>query len=210
MITSPRPSSTTAAWPRQPRRRRDGQPRGSETSDVSCPSATFCVVADEDDVIFTSSDPHGGASAWRDYDLFDVVPDDGHGNDLAGLACPSRFLCLAGDVWGDVVASSDPTGGEGDWWRVPVTDEAEGPIDELACAAVSLCLAVDQRGDVLSSSDPASHADTWRLTYAATRRIQVASVSCPTPVLCLAVATDGTVLIGRPTGAPSSVTRSAR
>jgi hypothetical protein len=202
VITSSHPSAATTAW--RLVNLDDGvtdNPGGNYTSGVSCPSATFCVIADENDVIFTSSDPLGGASAWRDYDLSNVVPDDGHGNDLAGLVCPSRSFCLAGDVWGDIVASSDPTGGEGDWWRVPVTDEAQGPIDELACATVSLCLAVDQRGDVLFSSDSASRADTWRVSYAASRRVQVASVSCPTPELCLAVATDGTVLVARRRGA---------
>ena len=54
-----------------------------------------------------------GFAAWRETSK--PIPDG-----LTALSCPSASLCVAGDVAGNILTSSDPLGGPDAWSRVGV------------------------------------------------------------------------------------------
>jgi hypothetical protein len=66
---------------------------------VSCTSVGFCVaLADSNEaggVVATATNPAGGRKAW-------TIAKIG-GNELHGISCPSRALCVAVDRGGEVV-----------------------------------------------------------------------------------------------------------
>src|SRR5438445_10673591 len=75
---------------------------------ASCPSSSLCVAVDVNGNVVTSSNPTGGATAWR------VTNVDGS-NALTGVSCPSSVFCVAVDGSGNVATSSNPTGGAAAW-----------------------------------------------------------------------------------------------
>src|SRR5580704_8864875 len=98
---------------------------------VSCPSASLCVAVDNEGNVITSTSPTSGASAWH-AERIDEGPCPAVSCDVIGqhappertldtISCPSVSLCVAGDWDGDVVTSSNPTGGT-DAWSVAHVD----------------------------------------------------------------------------------------
>jgi len=82
------PDLATAAGARGPWRLTAIDP-GQEITGLACPSANRCVAVDQTGHVLTSTDPTGGAGAWR---VVDVDP-----NGLVSLSCPSVALCVAVD-----------------------------------------------------------------------------------------------------------------
>jgi hypothetical protein len=87
---------------------------------------------------------------------------------ITGLACPTANRCVAVDNNGDVLTSTDPTGGADAWHfenLVPFTP-TEGterqPWNALfgaSCASTSLCALVGIKGRIFTSTDPFSVPD---------------------------------------------------
>jgi hypothetical protein len=111
---------------------------------------------------------------------------------LNDVACPADNLCAAVDSVGDVVTTTNPTGGASAWHAIDVA----GPdaLEGISCPNVSLCVAVGQNGDVVTSTDPASGAGTWSRSTAETGRATLTGVSCPTSTLCVAADSAGKLL----------------
>jgi len=110
---------------------------------------------------------------------------------LSGISCPSSTLCAAVDDSGDLVTSTDPTGGSADW-----TDVAVGSAPQyygVSCPTATLCVAVDGAGDVVTSTDPTGGAGSWTVTSVDADE-HLLDVSCPTATLCVAGDSDGHVL----------------
>src|SRR5439155_851785 len=125
----------------------DHQPSfgGTSLSDVSCPSSGLCFAVDNAGNLVASSNPTGGAAAWK------VTKVDGS-NSLSGPSCPSSSLCVAVDVNGNVVTSSNPTGGA-TAWRVTNVDGSNS-LTGVSCPIRSLCVAVEGAGNADGSSTP--------------------------------------------------------
>lgn len=70
---------------------------------VSCPSSGLCVAVDDSGNVVTSSNPTGGAAAWR------VTNVDGT-NSLRAVSCPSIALCFAVDSLGNVLIGTKASG----------------------------------------------------------------------------------------------------
>jgi hypothetical protein len=124
--------------------------------------------------------------------------------DLDGVSCPSVSLCVAVDDLGDVVTSTDPTGGASAW---SVTD-ADGAydLDGVSCPSSSLCVAVDDLGDVVTSTNPTGGARAWTVA-AVDGSNALGRVSCPSVSLCVAVDQAGDVVTStNPTGGTSAWT----
>jgi hypothetical protein len=119
-------------------------------------------------------------------------------------------LCVAGDWDGDVVTSTDPTGG-GSAWSVAYVDtdlesgltglDTQTAIAGVSCASVSLCVANDGVGNVLTSQDPTGGASTWSLRRA-TPRILAApeprslySLGCPSVSFCAGLQSASSTLL---------------
>lgn len=83
------------------------------------------------------------------------------GEAVTGVSCPSTSLCVAVDNNGDVVTSTNPTGGAADW---TVTYLEPAALTGLSCPTSGLCVAVDQAGNVITSSDPTGGPAAWTVT----------------------------------------------
>ncbi len=73
-------------------------------------------------------------------------------NGLLGVSCPSSGLCVGVDNFGNVVTSSNPTGGAGAWAVTNVV--GANFMTGVSCPSSSLCVAVDGGGNVVTSSNP--------------------------------------------------------
>ena len=72
---------------------------------------------------------------------------------------PSTSLCVAVDDGGNVVTSTDPTGGAAKW----TVTNVDGAVRALgvSCPSTTLCVAADDGGGVETSTDPTGGADKW-------------------------------------------------
>jgi hypothetical protein len=118
---------------------------------VSCAGPTLCVAVARAGQIVVSSDPTGGAAAWK------VVGAPGGSGDLEGVDCVES-LCAAGNATGNILTATNPaTGG--------VWSEAKAGIAALvtgvSCPTTSACLGVDNNGSVFTSTDPAGGSASW-------------------------------------------------
>ena len=126
---------------------------------VSCPTASLCVAVDTAGDVITSTNPTGGPSAWT------VTQVEGNcngnvsgGNCFSGVSCPSVSACVAVDGAGNVITSTNPTGGPSAW---TVTRVASAGFSGVSCPSVSACAAVDGAGNVITSSDPTGGGGAW-------------------------------------------------
>lgn len=152
-----------------------------EIKGISCPSNAFCVAVGGN-YIFTSTDPTSAASWTQTQIPFGY---------FTGVACPSAALCVAVESGGNVVTSTNPTGGPGAWQSAFVDPGAEGWSTiggpTVACPSASLCLATNfHSGNVASSTNPTGGAAAWSL---ASLGEGIGGVSCPTSDFC--AITDG-------------------
>jgi hypothetical protein len=172
---------------------------------LSCPSVSLCAAVDGAGEVVTSTNPTGGAAAWSTATV-DSGPCPAQGRcqpaahppaiPLDAISCPSVSLCVAGDSDGDVVTSTDPTGGTSAWTVAYVDRKAyvgliapglQTSITSVACPSPSLCVASDQSGGVVTSHNPAGGASAWTLTSAAAFSSGVYGLSCPSISRCIAL-----------------------
>jgi hypothetical protein len=120
-------------------------------------------------------------------------------NDLTAVSCASASLCVAGETGGNVVTSSNPTGGAGAW-SVAHAGASGTAINGVSCPSVSLCVAVDSAGNVVTSTNPTGGAGAWASADVVGAGI-LSAVSCPSASLCVAVDFSGNVVTSsNPTG----------
>jgi hypothetical protein len=101
---------------------------------------------------------------------------------LVGLSCPTESLCVGVDQAGDVVASTDPTGGTGAWSSAQIAGGSY-QLSDVACTPDGgLCVAVGGAG-IFTSSSPTAGASAWQHVAGST---PAATVSCPSEQLCVA------------------------
>jgi hypothetical protein len=150
---------------------------------VSCASESLCVAIDFYGDAIISTDPTAGAGAWHTVPI-DSGPcftsDCEFGfqglRPLDSISCPSVSLCVAGDFDGDVVTTTDPTGGSSAWsvthvdshlLSEPISTGIQTPIEDVSCPSLSTCIADDWLGYVLISQDPAGGPPAWKVSSAA-------------------------------------------
>jgi len=120
---------------------------GRPTS-ISC-TPLVCVAGGDGGIngteVFSSTDPDGGAAAWRHTPL--------SGSNLADANCVSSTattLCtLSSNFGGFVFDSLDPTGGAAAWALSPNVGGPDSDPDHVAdvgCPTISLCIAVTGKG----------------------------------------------------------------
>lgn len=181
---------------------------------VSCASTSFCVAVGGNNTIASSTNPTGGASAWRI-----VRPGGGFaepfaetssttfgGGQIRGVSCPTPGLCVGASFEGDVYSSTDPSGPATAWKVVPLTADNEPNIHMggISCPTTSFCAAVGYGGKVVTSTNPTGERAAWTVTELATP-YDLRGVSCSSPALCVAVGNEGSVLVStNPTGGPAA------
>jgi hypothetical protein len=125
------------------------------------------------------------------------VSVDHSGFSPSAISCPSESLCVAVDVGGNVLTSTDPSAAVPSW--TPTTIDPGQELTSVSCASRTLCVAVDGKGDAFASTDPAGESWTSAGDVDAGRRLT--GVACPSTSLCVAVDEGGNVLTStHPTG----------
>ncbi len=128
----------------------------------------------------------------------------GHEN-LYGVSCPTRSLCIAVGDGHAILTSQNPAG---DSWRVEVpplptyagarwdekdhsTGGAAASFQAVSCPSEAFCAAVSREGDLYTSTDPAGGAGTWRGTdldpNTTNQDRHLSAIDCPTSSFCVAV-----------------------
>lgn len=162
---------------------------------ISCGTPSLCVAVARKGRIFVSTNPTGGASAWRE------VGAPGGPGDLEGVACVSTLLCAAGNLTGNVLTSTAPAGGG--WSEANAGGSVQ--ITSISCPTASACVAVDNNADVLTSADPTGGPGSWHfenlVAFRPTEnekelqppRNALFSASCASASLCALVGIDGRI-----------------
>jgi hypothetical protein len=196
ILTSTNPTGGPAAWTTTQLE------APLELRGISCPSLSFCVaVGDDGDEgapretdqgeILTSTNPLGGV--WQ------KVQVPGSPGNLYGVSCPSPALCVTGNVLGNLLVSTDPTGPATAW---PVTHGGGSvQLTDADCPTATRCIAVDNNADVLTSTDPTGGPGEWTFTnlipYTEVAETFASNamwgVSCPSVAFCAIAAGDGQV-----------------
>jgi hypothetical protein len=114
------------------------------------------------------------------------------------VSCPSVSLCVAVDGAGNVVTSTNPSGGAGAWTVSHV--DGSNALGGVSCPSVSLCVADDGAGNVVTSTNPTGGASAWTVSHVDNSN-GLGGVSCPSALLCVAVDGAGNVVTStNPTG----------
>ncbi len=171
------------------------------TSAVSCPDADDCAatvypnsgVGNSGSVV-TTTDAAAGAASWSAARLVDSHTID-------AIACPSTNLCVAVDVSGDVLHSTNPFSST-PRWSTPVSllpAVHYGSLDHIACPTIHLCVAIDGvHGVVYTTTAPRRAASRW---HGVALSVSLSSLSCPSAGFCAVGTVTGNILTTtRPTG----------
>jgi hypothetical protein len=119
---------------------------------------------------------------WTPPETVDPHPDL-HGP--RSVSCPTDSLCVAIDGVGNVVTSTDPTGGAGTWSIANIDSSNE--LESVSCPSSTFCVAVDGVGNVLTSTNPTGGAGAWvATTLAEAEEPALGSISCASSSLCIA------------------------
>ncbi len=185
---------------------------GGQIRGVSCPTTQLCVAVSFEGLIYTSTNPTGGASAWTTTDLAGAGPN----THFYGVSCPSPNFCAAAAGGAKVVTSTNPTGGASAW----STTQLEGPLElrGISCLSTALCVAVGDNGsritpqptdagEILSSTNPLG--GSWQRAERTDGQGSLYGISCPSPTLCATGNLYGSLLVAsNPTG-PADAWKSA-
>lgn len=169
---------------------------------VSCGTPALCVAVARDGRLLISTDPTGGASAWRE------VGTPGGPGDLGGVGCFGAFLCAAGNAGGNILTSIAPAGGAATWGEANAGGSVL--ITGVSCPTASHCVAVDNNGDVLTSTNPTAGPGAWHFEnlvpfkheYGQSPRNALFAVSCASTSLCALVGADGRIFTATDPFAP--------
>ena len=150
---------------------------GLDMQSISCPSDELCVGVNHAGTVTWSDNPSFGPETWSSAAVLS--------NSLDSISCPDQFFCLgASSSTGDVIWSTDPTGGAGAWHVVPAVDPAG--IYRVSCPTDNLCVAGtdSNQGNVIVSTDPTGPASAWT-TQHINGTNEMYPMSCPTVNLCV-------------------------
>jgi hypothetical protein len=164
---------------------------------VDCPNAGFCVGVSYEGLVYTSTDPTGGADAWSGADL----SPEGPNIHMYGVACPTAELCIASATGGKILTSTDPAGGAGAWTVTQLDPSLN--LRGISCASAGLCVTVGDEGVILSSTQPLGGPGAWGETQLPGAPVDrfLLGVGCPSADLCVTGNTIGTLLTSTsPTG----------
>jgi hypothetical protein len=129
-----------------------------------------------------------------------------HQEHLSSISCPSTSLCVAVGEAGNLLTSTNPTGGAGTW-SAPVDVDGGQVINEVSCPTTTLCVAVAGK-DALISTNPIGGARAWVSTQVDPEAdADAETVSCPSTSLCVIMNdTNDIVTSTDPTGGAGSWT----
>ena len=202
-----------------PVRNSQNEPVQIGLSGISCPSESLCVaVGGREGTIAFSQNPTGGTASWHQTRLEYPIgpgktcvagePDcEAPSGALEAVSCASPSLCALTTYDGWIFVSGDPSGGTDAWSPVNVNGKGQKGATHLisiSCPSPSFCAAVSggsnnaNGGRLLTSTNPI--AGQWVTTQLGSQ-LDLRSISCGTPSLCVAAARGGLLFASTdPTG----------
>jgi hypothetical protein len=170
---------------------------------VSCPTVSFCVAIDSFGNAYVSNDPGDGTAAWKLVHIFGTscawtVVQAPPQCILSSVSCPTDSFCVVGDAFGDVIVSTNPTGGPESWKTAHVggadctVSETGAPcwLAGMSCPTGKLCVAADSSGRIFTSTNPTGGAQAWRGFVPPAAGYLFDGVSCTDVGFCAALADD--------------------
>jgi hypothetical protein len=188
LLTSTDPTAARPTWtPVSP-----PQLRLDQLAGVTCASDRLCVAWSDSTTLDVSTDPTGGASAWKEVKL--DVP--ANAIEVSAVACvPQTTRCVAsiGNGDGAVFATTVNGGDRPSAWTVSSRSGLAAP-DDLACPSATLCVGIDL-DNVETSTDPGSGAASWSSDAlpASTPRGFPVAIACPSSGVCVTADGDGSI-----------------
>jgi hypothetical protein len=184
---------------------------------ISCPSPSLCVATGSDSLVATSTNPTGGATAWKVVHPGGKEELEGPGSEsgkgvvfpgaqIRGVSCPTPGLCVGASLQGNLFSSTNPTGGAAAWKIVPLGGEREPHIHltGISCPAPTLCVAVAYGSKIVYSTDPTGERSAWTVVELA-EPLDFRGVSCASVSFCVAVDNEGKIAASaNPTGPASA------
>jgi len=173
-----------------------------ELRGISCTSPAFCVAVGDNGEgiapqptdngqVLSLTNPLGGV--WQ------RVPMAGAQGSLYGVSCPSTALCVSGNLLGNLVVSTNPTGPTGAWSTIDGGGAVQ--ITDTDCPSTTRCVAVDNNADVLTSTNPTGGPGDWSFTNVLpypqvdeTKANGMFGVSCPSTTFCAIAGAKGQIL----------------
>ncbi len=188
LATSTNPTGGSSAWTYS------GTPIPGNVSKTSCVSSSLCFMIEAGTVGWSTTPATG--SSWKYESL--------GSNTLNSISCPTSTFCAAVDNAGNLVTSTNPTGGASAWSKADI--DGTTALKGISCPTSSFCAAVDSTGNLLTSTNPTGGASAWSKTNIdATNTLN--SISCATSAFCAAVDSTGHALTSTsPTGGASAWT----
>jgi len=177
---------------------------GGSFAGISCPGRTLCVAVgawspygNRAGMVLTSTSPAVIPSVW--------TPTGVDSAALTAISCPTVKFCVATDSVGNVITSTNPSGGIVTWHVTKVI--GADSFTAISCPTVHFCAAVDSKGQVVTSIDPTGGSDAWTTTTPdGSQRLE--SVSCPSAGFCVAGGLSDSVFVSNdPTGGSAAWTR---
>ncbi len=177
---------------------------GHQIRGVSCPTTQLCVAVAYEGLIYTTTNPTGGASAWA---LTDLTPT-GPNTHFRGISCPSTTFCVAVAGNGKIVTTTNPTGGASAWQTTQLESSLE--VRGVSCISAAFCVAVGDNGsgivaqpidvgEILSSTNPLG--GIWQRAEMTNGQGSLFGVACPSSTLCVTGNLYGNLLAAaNPTG----------
>jgi hypothetical protein len=127
--------------------------------------------------------------------LIPIVPEEARPE---AVSCPTTGLCVAVDLAGDVITSTNPTGGASAWTATRI-DEAKD-LESISCPTTAFCAATDFSGNIFTSTNPTGGASAWHGVNTGHHE-NLGSISCPTTGFCTALSLGSEVFTStEPTG----------
>jgi hypothetical protein len=152
------------------------------------------VAVDFSGRVLTSTNPTGGASAWKIVkpdDPLDLNRIDGKSS-LTDVSCPTTTFCVAVNDSGNVVISTNPTGGSHAWRTGPADVRNNAPLMAVSCPSTNLCVAVDDSGKVVVGNRNGL-GFSWRSGDITVGDGGLYSIDCPSEGYCIVGGTTGQV-----------------
>ncbi len=153
---------------------------GWQIRGVSCPTTSLCIGVSLDDRVFSSTDPAGGAEAWKMIRRSGEKEPHTH---MTGISCPSPSLCIAVAYGSRIVSSTNPTGGAPAWTEIELGDRFD--FRGVSCPTVSFCAAVDNEGAIVTSTNPGGPPSAWRFVGRPGGLSSLNGIHCPSTALCV-------------------------
>jgi hypothetical protein len=158
---------------------------GSPLSAISCASPRLCVAVSEGGQVFTSTNPAGGAIAWKGASV-DVL------RQATALSCPRVRFCVALEGV-NVVVSTNPTRARS-WRVIPVS--TNGALRSIACPSRNLCVATVDFGGIWTTTTPTGPGRNWKPTISKIPpdlNFDPSGVACPSVHLCVVTDEAGNI-----------------